>query len=616
MSGIAGFYQTTEDYSRTPEPQVRLEKMAESLCRRGPKNRNTWISSHIGLVHTSSHILSEHYPMQPFVLKNAKGCGILSYDGTLTNAKELGTALPASGILQPVSDPELILTGYLSMGSSFFHKLRGMFSFALYDSNTDTLYLVRDQLGLKPLFYQQLEHEIVFGSEPKALFASGIKPKLNHDSFGEIFGLGPARTHGNGVFAGMKEVEPGHFLTITPSSASSGFRCQDTVYWRLSSHPHEDSYETTVEKVSSMVQDCILRNVPTDMSFCTLLSGGLDSSLVSAVCNEECRRRGMSLETYSFDFIGNHENFEPNDFQSSLDRPYVEKMVKHLNSSHIFLECDNLTQTDGLFQAVDARDLPCMADVESSLLFFCSLVSIRHETALTGECADEIFGGYPWFHNQDLWEKDSFPWSYDMDARTSLLDPEFTKEHHILEYAKDAYHTSLSRTPYLPEENAEEQRRREISWLTIQWFMATLGNRMDRTSMYSGLEARCPYADCDLLSYVFQIPWDMKCHNGQRKSLLIETGKQLLPEDVLLRKKSPYPKTYDKGYELLLSNRLRDVIQNPASPLLNIINKKAVEQFLESPKDYGRPWYGQLMAGPQMIAYLLQVNYWMEKYQL
>lgn len=620
MSGIAGFYQVTKDYNRTPQALERLEKMTESLNRRGPKSRNTWLSSHAGLTHTNSHTLSEHYPTQPFILKNQKGCAILTYDGSLTNTAELKNSFPfsdkeAAGSLP--SDAELLLTGYLAKGSSFFKKLRGMFSFALYDINTDILYLVRDQLGLKPLFYQETHGELVFGSEAKALFSSGITPEINSDSFGEIFGLGPARTPGNGVFSHMLEVKPGHFLTISPdASTSSGFRIKDTTYWQLTSHPHEDSYNTTIEKAASMVKSSVINNIPSDMRFCTLLSGGLDSSLVSAICSEEQKRKGLTLDTYSFDFTGNHENFKPNSFQSSLDRPFVEQMTAYLGSSHTFLECDSLTQTDDLSKAVDARDLPCMADVESSLLYFCSLVSRRHDVALTGECADEIFGGYPWFHNQALWEKGSFPWSYDMEARTSLLDPDFVKTNHIVEYAQDAYRTSLAKTPYLEEETGEDRRRREVSFLTLEWFMATLGNRMDRTSNYSGIEARCPFADCDLLSYVFQIPWDMKSRGGQPKSLLIEAGKTLLPEQVLLRKKSPFPKTYDKGYELLLAHRLRAVMNNPASPILNIINKDAVDQFLTSPKDYGKPWYGQLMAGPQMLAYLLQTNYWMEKYKL
>ena len=247
---------------------------------------------------------------------------------------------------------------------------------------------------------------------------------------------------------------------------------------------------------------------------------------------------------------------------------------------------------------------------------FCSQVAKTHRVTLTGECADEIFGGYPWFHREELMCQKHFPWSYDMEARTALLREDFLRENHIVEYAQNAYEASLKETPALTGETPPEARRRQIAWLSVRWFMATLLNRMDRTSMHCGLEARVPFADHRILAYVYNIPWDMKCKDGQTKSLLVEAGKEYLPPEVLFRKKSPYPKTYDTGYENLLAGRLRSALNQHHSPLLKIVDKKKVLSFLDSPKDYGRPWYGQLMAGPQMMAYLLQIDYWLERYRL
>jgi asparagine synthase (glutamine-hydrolysing) len=291
-------------------------------------------------------------------------------------------------------------------------------------------------------------------------------------------------------------------------------------------------------------------------------------------------------------------------------------MVAYAQTNHHFLECTNQDQLDGLFKAVDARDLPCMADVESSLLYFCSKVRPYNTVTLTGECADEIFGGYPWFHSQKAFETDAFPWSADMKPRQALLDDSLIRQLRMEEYAHAAYRRTIDETPTLSEDTPEEKRRREIAYLNLRWFMVTLLDRMDRTSMYSGLEARVPLADHRIVEYVFNVPWEMKTPDGITKGLLRHAGEGLLPHDVLWRKKSPYPKTYDPHYEQLLGTRLKEVLSNPNAPIRTLLDTRKVQTFLSSPSDYGKPWYGQLMAGPQMLAFMLQVNYWLEHYHI
>ena len=291
-------------------------------------------------------------------------------------------------------------------------------------------------------------------------------------------------------------------------------------------------------------------------------------------------------------------------------------MAEYAGTNHRFLECDNKAQVDCLFKAVDARDLPCMADVESSMLYFCSQVVEHNKVTLTGECADEIFGGYPWFHKKEAFEGDHFPWSTSMEPRKILLSDDFADSLGMEEYAHAAYEKTIRETPVLPGEDAHEKRRREISYLNLRWFMVTLLDRMDRTSMYSGLEARVPFADHRIVEYVFNVPWSMKCPDGIVKGLLRHAGEGHLPREILWRKKSPYPKTYDPAYEKLLGDRLKEVLADPNAPVRQILDPKKVHAFLESPSDYGKPFYGQLMAGPQMLAYMLQVNYWLEKYKI
>ena len=625
MCGIAGFYQTDFDFTKSDEFLPRLESMKNSLLHRGPDSNDIFLSAHAGLAHARLSIIDLKGGRQPMkkgikIRNNARNhtgnqirTAVISYNGEIYNSLELKRYLTKYRLnWSTTSDTEIIINGYLAEGLYFFQKLNGIFAFAIYDVREDCMILVRDRLGVKPLFYCETNKMLIFGSEQKALFAYGIKPAADKVTWGEIFGTGPAHTLGNGVFSGISEVLPGHM--IVAKGNGKDFSCKDMTYWRLTAKEHTDSLLETEEKVSALVYDSVKRQMVSDIPICTFLSGGLDSSLVSAICAKELKKQGKTLNTYSFDFVNNDKNFKANAFQSSQDRPFAEIMVKHIGSNHTFLECNNVIQADYLYKAVDARDIPCMADVESSLLYFCSEVAKHQKVAITGECADEIFGGYPWFHKKEMFEKKSFPWSHDMSARTCLLKDEFINEIDAQGYAQKVYNESIAETPALAGEDSFEARRREISWLNIRWFMMTLLNRMDRTSMYSGLEARVPYADHRILEYVYNIPWEMKCHENVTKSLLIAAGKNLLPNEVLHRKKSPYPKTYDPEYEYLLKSRMLDILSSPNEPIHSIIDKEKVISFMNTDSDYGRPWYGQLMAGPQMIAYMLQVNYWMKKY--
>lgn len=623
MCGIAGFYQNKYDFlapeyggrNRKNKWYGTLEKMRDCLVHRGPNDQHVLLYSHAGLAHTRLSIRDIQGGAQPMTASFHGKTSTIVYNGEIYNTEELRNSLTSYSLRWNTKcDTEVILNGYLAMGTAFFSRLNGIFAFSIYDHNSGEMLLARDPLGVKPLFYQEHQDTVVFGSEPKALFAYGVPAEADRDCWNEIFALGPARTPGMGGFKNMKEVLPGECLTFTSAPNAPYYDCQKHFFWSLEAHPHTDSYPDTVEKVKWLIEDSIRRQMVSDIPICSFLSGGLDSSLVSAICQKHLKERGRTLNTFSFDFKDNQKNFQANAFQSSLDRPFASEMAEHIGSHHTFLECDNQTQADYLYKAVDARDFPCMADVESSMLYFCELVSKSNQVALTGECADEIFGGYPWFHRKDMWNRNTFPWSWDMAARKALLREDFAQHLHMEEYSQHAYLDTLELTPRCSEDSPEEARRREIAWLNVRWFMMTLLNRMDRASMYSGLEARVPFADPRILGYVYNIPWEMKCHNGRTKSLLQEAGKGLLPDSVLYRKKSPYPKTYDPAYERLLAGRLMEMLDQTNSPLSDIVDRQKLDAFLKSPSDYGKPWYGQLMAGPQMLAYLLQVGYWREKY--
>ena len=291
-------------------------------------------------------------------------------------------------------------------------------------------------------------------------------------------------------------------------------------------------------------------------------------------------------------------------------------MVEYLDSDHTYLECDNLTQADYLYRSVAAHDLPCMADIDSSLLYFCEKVSESHKVVLTGECADEVFGGYPWFHKEEFLKNNTFPWTPSLQPRKALLSKEILLKLHMDDYVKNAYDNAINEIDILPKENEIQTSRRRISYLNIRFFMQTLLNRMDRTSMSCGLEARVPFADRRLVDYVFNIPWEMKTKDGIVKNILRSSCQGLLPDEILFRRKSPYPKTYNPYYEELLASRLKKVMEQKDSVVNYLFDKDSLKNFVENPKDYAKPWYGQLMAGPQMMAYILQIDYFFKYYNV
>lgn len=615
MCAIAGFCRpNSKQFSNFAKWRGVLGLMNEVQRHRGPDGRGTFLQFDCGLAHTRLSIIDLKGGAQPMSAKFDDDFSLtIVYNGEVYNSKELKFDLQQKGVkFKTNSDTEIILMGHLVYGTRFVEKLNGIFAYAIWNEKLKTLTLFRDRFGVKPLFFTLCNETLVFSSEIKALFKfPGIRPRVDKQGLCEIFGLGPARTPGCGVFKNVFEVKPGCFLQFSVDGLS------EEPYWQLKSTEHVDSFETTVEKTRFLVENSILRQMVSDVSLCTFLSGGVDSSIITAICAREFSKLGKKLQTFSFDFAENEKFFKASSFQPSQDRPWVEKMVEFLNLNHTFLECGNENLIENLFRVVDATDLPCMVDVEASLLHFCSKVAKTNKVVLTGECADEIFGGYPWFHKKEMFEAKTFPWSMNLSQREVILKTSLVENLQIDKYVKKAYDDAIKQVPKLETENKLEARRRELAFLNLKWFMQTLLNRMDRTSMFCGLEARVPFADHRLVEYVFNVPWEFKNYGGVVKGLLRHSAKPFLPHNVLFRKKSPYPKTYNPEFEQSLKNLILEKMLNCNSPIRNFVSRTKLEKFLkDSSKIYDRPWFGQLMAGPQMLAYMLQVNYWFEKFKI
>lgn len=611
MCGIAGFCDFTRD-NTAPERQYIGWEMANSMSHRGPDDAGLWYSPPVLLAHRRLAVVDPSQGRQPMTCTREGRTFVLCYNGELYNTESLRRRLEGAGHqFRTRSDTEVLLHACMEYGTGVGEYLEGIFAFAFWDG--ESLLLLRDRCGVKPLFYAQVGETLVFSSEPKTLFQyPGLTPRADRETWQEILAINPARTPGHGVFAGIHEVPPGHLLRKTVRGVTAAR------WWNLLSLPHEESYEDTVEHLQWLLTGAIRRQLVSDVPLCTLLSGGLDSSVITAVAAMEYRRQGREpLDTYSFDYTDNEKYFRPSAFQPDADWPWVERMRETFGTNHHVLTCPQTALVELLEPAMEARDLPGMADVGSSLLYFCGEIRKNHTVALSGECSDEIFGGYPWFHRREMLESDTFPWCMDFSARTAVLRSGLAQELELEDYARQRCACSRAQTPHLDGETREERRRREVGWLNLNWFMTNLLDRKDRMSMHWGLEVRVPFCDHHLLEYVWNIPWEMKSRGGVRKQVLRDAARGLLPEDVRNRPKSPYPKTHNPLFEQLCRERLQAILADPNAPIHDIVDEKALQSgLLVSAGDYGRPWFGQLMAGPQMLAWLIQLNGWMERFHL
>ena len=610
MCGIVGFVNYKKDI--LPYKNV-LNQMTNELSKRGPDEDGYYLKEHVALGHKRLIVIDPEGGKQPMVEKYSFGEYAIVYNGQIYNTKELRETLIENGFeFESHSDTEVLLKSYIYYGKDVVHHLNGIFSFAIWNSHTEELFLARDHFGVKPLFYTIFNDTFIFASELKAIFKFPNMPKIiDKQGISELFGIGPAHTPGFTIYKDIFEIKPAHFAVLN----KSGLHIER--YWKLESKPHTESFEETCKHLRSLLEDSINRQLVSDVPLCTFLSGGLDSSILTKLIGNYRKANDLSpISTYSVDYVDNDKNFVKSDFQPNSDNYYINLMTENSYSSNQKVVLDTPDLAKYLEDAMIARDVPGMADVDSSLLLFCKTVKQEQTVVLMGECADEIFGGYPWFFRKDALESGTFPWSIAIKERQHILNPSIAKEVNLQDYIDYRYNESLSEVEILDSDSKETAEKRKISYLTINWFMQTLLERTDRMGMYNGLEIRVPFCDYRLAEYMWNVPWEMKALNGREKGLLRYVCKDFLPEEIVERKKSPYPKTHNPTYLAKIKGMLSDIMSDSNAPINYLLNRDYILEILETDgKDFSRPWFGQLMTGPQLMAYLCQVNMWLERYE-
>lgn len=602
MCGLAAIINYRRDISNEV---YRIEKMNRKLVQRGPDDSGIIVRPHTLLTHTRLAIMDVEKGRQPMELEYQGILYTIIYNGMLYNFKELKEELIKLGhIFKTDCDTEVLIHSYVEWREKCVERLNGIFAFVI--THDLEVFAARDPFGVKPLYYSwKNDGEWLIASEIKAILAEeSIRPVLTKDNFASMIALGPSLEIGMTLYKNIYSLHPGEYLKINK------FQHRFYQYHSLKVMDHRDSFNDTVNKLHYMLSTCINNQCQSDVPLSAMLSGGLDSSIICSIASKQ-----RSLTTYSLLLKDNESYFESNNYQPSQDRIFASTMADYIHSDHRFIEVDQIQMAYALEEAMQARDMCAMADIDSSLLLFVKEIKKDHKVILSGECADEVFGGYPWFYNEDLLCKDTFPWLNHLPQKIALLNPNMRK----LDYygkRKNVYEKELEKISYLDTDTTVDKISKKMTHLSIYYFMQTLLMRMDGICSSVGIEARVPFADKDIIDYVYNIPWNMKYYEGKEKGILREAFKNDLPKDIFTRKKSPYPKTYHPKYTEVVSRLLKEEM-NSNPMLLYYFDESALQDLIDTQgRSFELPWFGQLMKGPQLMAYIYQFSRWIKAYNI
>lgn len=579
--------------------------MNAKMKHRGPDESGIYAGECCVFGHNRLSVMDIERGKQPMSVVYGNKKYTIVYNGEIYNCEEIKKDILKRGIeLKTSCDTEIVLYAYILYGNDCPKVLNGIFAFAVYDG--ETVFCARDRFGVKPFYYALKDETLIFASEIKSMLKHPkISPKIDKRGLWEILYLSPNFVSGKSVFCDILELSPGECMIFDPTGLKKW------KYWRVEAKPFFKGRDYAIEKTRELVTDAVCRQLDSDVPLCVLLSGGLDSSVVSAIASRRYREKGERLSTYSFEYEGNKEAFQSSLFQPQRDDEFAYYLADYLGTNHTVLTCPTGELSRLLLPATEYRDLPGQADIDSSLLYYCGEIKKRHTVCLSGECSDEIFGGYPWFYRPEMLYSDFFPWIHSPRLRASLFKDSVSNSDEGYEYIREIYKKSLEECPILDSDSEEMKTSRIASYLSVNYFMTSLLQRKDRMSMAQGVEVRVPFADHRIFEFVFNVPWEYKRENGVEKSLLRNSMIDYLPEKILWRKKSPYPKTHNPKYmEAVLS-------------LLNARIKQGgyLSQFLSLPRldeiiSGGGTWFGQLMSAPQLVAWLIQLDFFMEKYDV
>ncbi|WP_335937430.1 asparagine synthase (glutamine-hydrolyzing) [Streptomyces sp. PTD5-9] len=603
MCGIAGWIDRDRDLR---DEAATVRAMTDTMVARGPDAGDVWLSEHAALGHRRLAVIDVEGGAQPMEARDADGrvLAVITYSGEVYNFRELRAELVALGHrFRTSSDTEAVLRAHLQWGEDAVRRLNGMFAYAVWDVPRQELLLVRDRLGVKPLYWTAGERRLLFGSEPKAVLANPLfAAETDAEGLAELLAVPSAPTPGRTAFRGLRTVRPGHLVRFGPQGAS------ERAYWALESRPHTDTPAATAARVRELLTDTVRRQLVSDVPLGLLLSGGLDSSTLTALA---ATGSGGKPATFSVDFPPDEQPERLGDWNRDSDAPYIRELTDRLPVVHtpVTVTGDELLAHRGI--GLRARDLPGWGEPDVSLHLLFRGVRRHVTVALSGEVADEVFGGYPYFHHEG--PLDAFPWLRGRPSPASLLRPDVAARVRPEEYAAQRFGEALAEVPHLAGESGRERRARQISYLALTRWLPALLDRKDRMSMAASLEVRVPFADHRLVEYLWNVPWSLKNRGGVPKALLRQAVGDLLPPRVLHRPKSGYPASSAPGYGAALRDLAEDLVHRDG-PLFELVDRDVVKRHLAE----GTPLPGPRAAPHPTggLDHLLAVDRWLRDHRV
>lgn len=603
MCGIAGILSSDIDLRGE---KLLVEKMGKTLKKRGPDAAGLYLTPEVALVHRRLSVIDVENGAQPMHF----GKYVIVYNGEIYNTDEVRNELEGFGYrFDTHCDTEVVLKAYDKWENESVKKLNGIFAYAIYDKKENSLFACRDRIGVKPFFYNKTKNTFSFASKIDTLLCQPyVKSAVDEEGLYEIFMLGPAKTIGKAIFKDICELPPAFCLTYKNG------KIKTYPYWKLEAKEFNENEETAAEHTYLLVKDSIERQLVSDVPLATFLSGGLDSSIISKIASNKYKESGKTLDTYSVDYTDNDKYFKKSLFQPNKDSDYIDVISSYIGSNHHNIVLNNVDVANALEEAVIERGVPGFVDIDSSLMLFCKEVKKDFTVCLSGECADEIFAGYPWYHKKEILFENVFPWARNTNIRQRILKNGFLSDGE--EYLQSAYKNTLKNISYLENDDKINKRMREMFVLNLNWFMQTLLARKDNMSMASSLEVRVPFCDYRLVEYAYNMPWNIKALDGREKGILRKAFENDLPKEIAWRKKSPYPKTHNPAYFARVKELLAIALTDKSTPLMDWIDIDNLYLLLRNPDSLPEPWYGQLMGIPQIAAYIYQIYAWIKHYNV
>ena len=557
MCGIAGILKFDP---RDQAEEDRLVRMRDSIAHRGPDGQGLIVDGRVGLAHRRLAIVDVGAGRQPMC--NEDGTIWVVFNGEIYNHAELRPGLEARGhCYRTRCDTETILHLYEEEGEGVVDGLHGMFAFAIWDRPKQRLLLARDRLGIKPLYYARTESELLFGSEIKALLASGaIRPQFNDEALPEFLANRFLATDET-FFQGVQKLLPGHVMSWTPTI---GFRSRR--YWRppVSTDRTSPTIREEAPVVRRLLESAVRSHLMSDVPLGVFLSGGLDSSALAAMVAQAAKSR---IQTFAVGF----EEREANE----LD--YARLVAKWIGAEHREVVVTPAEYFDALPNLVWHEDEPIAFSSSIPLYFVARLAKDHVKVVLTGEGADELFLGYNRYR-ATLWNArlgrpywalvpqrarrgvrhivDSLPQRARRYAGRSFMAFEPGIRELFLEnfavFPEALQRQILARPDQVDRRDPYADAMRcydsasggmldRMSHADLQTYLVELLMKQDQMSMAASIESRVPFLDDHLVDHVAALPGGLKLHGWQTKAVLREAVKDLVPPSILTRRKMGFP---------------------------------------------------------------------------